>query len=576
MARTKVPRLLAAFLIVAAGFLTFIPTARSVHDTAVFELDGNAASNGGDDWSNVNAGGGSPAILARTGVTADPAPQSIFTGGGSKDDLDLNGPFSGAGGWKHKNGSVPDKDDITNAMAVAYNVGGKLVIYAGADRFDNSGDAFIGFWFFQNQVGLGPISGNSGPFTGQHAVGDVLVLANFTGGGTTVNIEVLKWVGSGGNVNGTLQRIAGGPGGTAATCSAGLTGDLYCGITNTTAGETPPWTYLSKSGTSSFPTATFFEIGINISDVFAAAGAGDVPCFSTFMAETRSSSSVSATLKDFALHSFPVCGIAVSKQCVNPVLASATTVGYTVEGQVQNTGFGTLTNLQLSDAPRPLGTVGYYACNGAGLPIGDPIGFSGSLNPLASVCYRSSFTTPVNGEDDTITASASAGSATVTAQATADCPNLQLSPALAVTKQCTTTLASVSPYLAVKVNVSGTVSNIGDTPLSSVALSDSDIGSIALNGTTLAVGETRNFTASYFPSTAENRLSPGTSTFVPGLARFSDTVTATATAALGFAVQPQQATAECTLCPTCQPDACTGGICPASTGATSSTLIKKR
>ena len=567
-----------------AGFLLVIPLAWSVHDIGVFELDGNVAdpAGGGDDWATVvNPTGGSSSILARTGVVADPAPQSIFTGGGSKDDLDLNGPLSGAGGWKYKDGSVPDKDDITNAYAVAYNVNGKLVIYAGADRFDNSGDAFMGFWFFQNQIGLGPISGNSGPFTGQHAVGDVLVLANFTGGGTTVNIEVLKWVGSGGNVNGTLQRIAGAAGGTPATCSGGLSNDLFCGITNTTGGETPPWTYLSKGGSSSFPTATFFEIGINISDVFASANAGNVPCFSTFAAETRSSSSVSATLKDFVLHSFPVCGIAVTKQCINPILASSSTIGYTVRGQVQNTGFGTLTSVSLSDAPRPLGAISYFACDANGLPTGSPISFSGSLDPLASVCYQSSFTTPVNGEDDTITASASTGSASVTAQATADCPNLQLSPSLDVTKSCSTTLFQVAPYLVVKVLVDGSVCNTGDTVLSNVSVTDTDVAgnllgspqTLTLPGT---VGACKTFSASYFPSTAENRLQPQSSTLVPGLARFTDTVTATGTAPLGFAVQPDTATAQCTLCPTCTPDACPGGVCPASTGATTSSVIRKR
>lgn len=574
-AKTTITGLLAAGALVAGGILLEPPPAQAVHDTNTFELDGNVADSGaaGHDWSTANFGGLSGSQLAKTGVTADPSPQSVFTGGGSKDDLDLNGPLSGAGGWKWKDGSVPDKDDITNAYAVAYNVGGKLVIYAGADRFDNSGDAFMGFWFFQNQVGLGAGGGGGGsPFVGQHAVGDILVLANFSGGGTTVNIEVLKWVGSGGNVNGTLQRIAGIAGGTPATCSGGLANDLFCGIANTTGGETPNWTYLSKSGTSSFPTATFFEVGINISDVFAQSGGGAVPCFSTFMAETRSSSSVSATLKDFALHSFPVCGIAVSKQCINPVLASNTTVGYTVKGQIQNTGFGTLTNVALSDAPRPLGAITYSNCT-----TGTPIAFTGSLNPLQSVCYASTITTPVNGEDDTITATANAGNATVSAQATADCPNLQLSPAIAVTKQCSTVLAGVSPYLVVKVDVTGSVTNTGDSPLQNVTVTDTDVpGNLLGSPQTLAIGETKNFTASYFPSTAEDRLNPGTSTLVPGLARFNDTVTATATAPLGAAVQPNTATAQCTLCPTCSPDACAGGACTNSTGVTSSRLINRR
>lgn len=559
-------------LVVMNGW--FASPAWSVHDTSTFELDANVLDTGtpGDDWSTVNFNGGSASILARTNVKADPAPTTIFTGGGSKDDLDLSGPLSGAGGWKWKNGSVPDKDDITNAYAVAYNVGGDLVIYAGADRFDNSGDAFIGFWFFQDQVS--PSGTTSGGFTGTHKVGDVLVLANFDGGGTTVNIEVLEWVGSGGNVNGTLRRLAGGPGGTPATCGTAAN-DLYCGIANVTGGETPNWPYLSKSNTTSFPAATFFEVGINISKVFAAAGAGTTPCFSSFMAETRASSSVSATLKDFVLDSFPVCGIEVTKQCINPVLASPTSIGYTVEGMVKNTGFGTLSSVALSDAPQPLGAITYHGCDAGGLPTGSAISFNGTINPLASVCYRSSIVTTNNGEDDTITATASTGSATVSDTATADCPNLQLSPELDVTKQCTAALVvhGTSPgHLAVQVNVTGSVCNIGDTVLTNVNVTDNKISGNLVTNASLTLpgtaGACVNFTGSYLPASAQNKDAPLQTTLDPGLAKFTDMVTASGSAPLGFAVQSDTATAECTLCP--------AGICPTATPTSSSLLRSTR
>ncbi|NMV11847.1 hypothetical protein HKB26_01215, partial [Vibrio parahaemolyticus] len=85
--------------------------------------------------------------------------------------------------WSHKDGSVPDKDDLTNAYAAAYGVdngggGSDLVIYFGADRFANVGDAFMGFWFFQDDVQ----ALDDGSFSGQHVVGDVLVLIDYPQG----------------------------------------------------------------------------------------------------------------------------------------------------------------------------------------------------------------------------------------------------------------------------------------------------------------------------------------------------------------------------------------------------------
>jgi hypothetical protein len=164
----------------------------------------------------------------------------------------------------------------------------------------------------------------------------------------------------------------------------------------------------------------------------------------------------------------------------------------------------------------------------------------------------------------------------VTAQATADCPELNLSPAIDVTKSCSTTLAQVAPYLAVKVLVEGTVCNTGDAPLSNVAVTDPFIpGNLLGTAQNLAVGECKPYSASYFPSEALNRQNKLSTTPVPGLALFTDEVTASATSVLGFAVQPDKVSAECTLCPTCSPDACPGGICPASKGVTQSSVIKK-
>lgn len=90
----------------------------------LFALDGDTQDTDGDltmpdDWdsldrldpNNGGAGfGGQP--IAFTSILDDPAPVTIFWKGGSKDVLDIPN-------WWHKDGSVPDKDDITNAYAAA-------------------------------------------------------------------------------------------------------------------------------------------------------------------------------------------------------------------------------------------------------------------------------------------------------------------------------------------------------------------------------------------------------------------------------------------------------------------------
>ncbi len=120
-------------------------------DNGLFELDANVLDQAaaGDDWSNIFAG--TDSAFVDTGIVADPAPQTIFTGGGSKDDLDIPQ-------WKHKNGSVPDKDDITNSYAAAYTLAGETFIYFGLDRFAVQGSANVGFWFLQDDVAPSPMA----------------------------------------------------------------------------------------------------------------------------------------------------------------------------------------------------------------------------------------------------------------------------------------------------------------------------------------------------------------------------------------------------------------------------------
>ena len=86
-------------------------------------------------------------------------------------------------------GSTKDKNDIVNAAAVI--IGDFLYFYG--DRSTVNGDAQIGFWFYLN--GTAPaVNGDTGDqdFEPEHAVGDLLIISNFTGGGNVADSNHLR------------------------------------------------------------------------------------------------------------------------------------------------------------------------------------------------------------------------------------------------------------------------------------------------------------------------------------------------------------------------------------------------
>jgi hypothetical protein len=515
----------ARFVCVLAVLATALTFARLTMfaqiDLDIFELDGDALDDAavlGRDWNSVNGGS-----VAKTGIVPDPAPASIFTTGGSKDDLDI-------GKWRHKAGSVPDKDDITNAYAVAYNsAGGDLLIYFGADRFANDGDAQLGFWFFQSSVA--PVAG--GTFSGQHTVGDLLILANFSNGGAVATIEVLEWVGEGGNEGGgTLNQLVA-PG--VATCAPGFTGDV-CAIANL-APTSAPWSYTPKSGPAgTFPANSFFEGGINVSAIFASEGQA-LPCFASFLAETRSSTSVNATLKDFVSGEFPVCGVDITKVCgaasVNPLGG----FDYAYTGTVTNTGAGTLYDVIVSD------------------PLGTPSTVNlGTLGPNETKNYGGTIVnSSMNGgfnNTASVTAALLPGGAVAVSDETSDaCEPTQVSPSMSVDKACEPELVSSGGQVIVRVKLTGNICNTSTLlTLSGLSATDDPAATISIVKTTLIPGECTEYSGSYLPSSANPS---------PGQASFSDTVTVTGTSSHGGGQVQGVASATCPLCPPC-----TGPACP--------------
>lgn len=300
--------------------------------TGVFELDGNIFESGnpGDDWTTVNCTNTDNADV-KTGVLFDGLGPTVFTTGGSKDDLDVTA-------WRHKaDQNSPPKDEILNAYAAKYtgSPAGDSILAFGADKFDTSGTAFIGAWFFKTPV----VAASDGRFRtaddptaplASHAVGDVLVLLNFPGGGTNfAEKKVYEWVGVGGTctapatlVNGTL-------------CDISNTGQANSveGLSNLTLGPQAipgtcsAWVHDPKNGPDgTVQTNAFFEGAINVSD-FPQLTA----CFASFLLETRSSDSVGAQLKDFVLGAFNTCAaVAVSKGDGEVCAGVATSVSQTI------------------------------------------------------------------------------------------------------------------------------------------------------------------------------------------------------------------------------------------------------
>lgn len=295
-----------------------VPVDPSVDVTSVFELDGNATDSPAgspDDWSTLEGGNGTAGFLVKTVGTAtngvaiaDLAGATTFETGGSKDDLDVPN-------WRYGTGSSPPKDEITNAYAALYfkdaglGAGPETILVFGADRFAQNGASQIGFWFFQKDVH--PVAG-SNTFSNEHQNGDILILSDFTVGGAITTIRVFRWNSPGGSINGTLDQI-----GIGSDCSAAGSPKFFCGEVNS-GDAASPWSYTPKSGSANvFPTGGFYEGAINLS----ALGVADV-CFAAFLAETRTSPSVDATLKDFVQGSFPqkptVQGVGVNLTCANP------------------------------------------------------------------------------------------------------------------------------------------------------------------------------------------------------------------------------------------------------------------
>ena len=291
----------AALLAGLVAALLGVPLAASANpDIDGFELDGNAVAGGKDDWGD----GALPNALAGTftGFRVDPTDDDDtgYGSGQTKDTADVSE-------WTWEAADVtPAKSDIVNDYAVMYAEDGNLILYFGQNRqLDRSGDANVGFWFLQNGIGLD----DDDSFSGTHADGDLLVQSEFTNGGSISGIRVYKWQ------SGDITEVTSNVG----QCAGDKLGTLdACAIVNSGS--------ISTSWAGSLTAPYFYEGGVNLTALFQQS----VPCFSTFLTNTRTSQSESADLKDFGLGEIDTCAsLEITKQATP---SDGTQFGYSTTG----------------------------------------------------------------------------------------------------------------------------------------------------------------------------------------------------------------------------------------------------
>jgi hypothetical protein len=360
-------------LLIACTALFVIGNAQAVHDLS-FQLDGDVSAStttsvGGTtqtiDWDTLfDAAGATKLPLPAGFTTAGFDPDFVTNANGSFNTTDTTTFATGSKdtlsitpGWQcNRDANVNSKIDIMNAYAAAFTSSNNhQILYFSLERNSNSGDGNVGFWFLQGNVGcVSP--GGSTPFTGNHVDGDLLIVSAFTGGGSVSTIDVYRW---NGGANGSLGTTSVAHG---VDCKTTTGGDSACatvnGPTNGTGGTiTTPWPTANKQDGvgHSLRTSEFFEGGLDLT----ANNLGG-KCFNVFIADTRSSQSLTATLFDFARGSLGECTVSVTttpSSTADRVLGSTTPITDTAN----IVGADSAGNL----GPTPTGTMSFFLCGPA-------------------------------------------------------------------------------------------------------------------------------------------------------------------------------------------------------------------
>lgn len=274
----------------------------------------NYASNSGYIWYSSRYG--------RDFVNFSSNDQTTFSGGKNGDNPQTS--------WSVVSGSVPSKSDIVDTgvhmRRDGIDVTDDLWVDLMISTLSSSGNHFVDFELFVSELAqTGSGFTNSGAQEGHTAwqfdasgnvtqIGDMVIGFAFSGGGVT-GVEVRLWV------NRSIFIPGSSPGGTSTftwgtNIDGGSTygygqivvppGTLFSNV-NTLTTNAPPWGTTNTSGyTNSYNSGYLAEVGINFTQLgfdpralFGSSAACDSP-FSAVLSKSRTSSSFTSSLKDFA------------------------------------------------------------------------------------------------------------------------------------------------------------------------------------------------------------------------------------------------------------------------------------
>jgi hypothetical protein len=409
--------LLLPVLVTTAIALLWVAGAQAVHDEN-FQLDGDVlastqthiplpADTQALDWDS---------LFTSAGANKDPLPSGFDAASFKKDFNNSGTTFLTNDATTYATGSkdtlpiadwqcnldnnVNSKIDVMNAYAASYTAtDGDEILYFALERNVNTGDANVGFWFLQGPVGCSS-SGAAADFTGGHQDGDLLVVSEFSGGGDVSTINAYRWDGN--DATGSLNPV---PVASGADCRGDNVDpdDATCGAANTDSISTPWLTAAKTTIGNTLPEAQFFEGGVNLTD----SNLGG-KCFNSFIGDTRSSTSLTATLFDFAGGQLGACesGVQTTPQegDGDPIPAGGLSIGtgsVTVRDHAELTVSGASAfggNITFSLCG-PLALASTSNCQTGGVQIGSPVAVSGpspatansavaTLTSVGRYCWR--------------------------------------------------------------------------------------------------------------------------------------------------------------------------------------------